>query len=97
MARGLKAAMAIPGVVAAFLISALASGAFIWSIEQVRQRDAENQARQLANTVAHDFAERLDRSLSWVVQRAWKISRLEIKKLPSVNEVDGNDDDDDEP
>lgn len=39
-------------------------------------------------------AARLDRSLSWVVQRAWKISRLEIKKLPSVNEVDGGDDDD---
>jgi uncharacterized small protein (TIGR04563 family) len=39
-------------------------------------------------------AARLDRSLSWVVQRAWKISRLEIKKLPSVNEVDGADDDD---
>jgi uncharacterized small protein (TIGR04563 family) len=37
-------------------------------------------------------AARLDRSLSWVVQRAWKISRLEIKKLPSVNEVDGGDD-----
>ena len=30
-------------------------------------------------------AARLDRSLSWVVQRAWKISsRTEIKKLPSV-------------
>jgi uncharacterized small protein (TIGR04563 family) len=41
-------------------------------------------------------AARLDRSLSWVVQRAWKISRLEIKKLPSVNEVEGGDDDDDE-
>jgi uncharacterized small protein (TIGR04563 family) len=39
-------------------------------------------------------AARLDRSLSWVVQRAWKISRLEIKKLPSVNEVDGGEDDD---
>jgi uncharacterized small protein (TIGR04563 family) len=39
-------------------------------------------------------AARLDRSLSWVVQRAWKISRLEIKKLPSVNEVDGGDDED---
>jgi uncharacterized small protein (TIGR04563 family) len=38
-------------------------------------------------------AARLDRSLSWVVQRAWKISRLEIKKLPSVNDVDGGDDD----
>ena len=38
-------------------------------------------------------AARLDRSLSWVVQRAWKVSRLEIKKLPSVNEVDGGDED----
>ncbi len=41
-------------------------------------------------------AARLDRSLSWVVQRAWKISRLEIKKLPSVNDVDGGDEDDTE-
>jgi uncharacterized small protein (TIGR04563 family) len=40
-------------------------------------------------------AARLDRSLSWVVQRAWKIARLEINKLPSVNDVDGGDDDDD--
>jgi uncharacterized small protein (TIGR04563 family) len=39
-------------------------------------------------------AARLDRSLSWVVQRAWKISRLEIKKLPSVNEVEGGDEED---
>ena len=38
-------------------------------------------------------AARLDRSLSWVVQRAWKISRLEIKKLPSVNDVEGGEDD----
>lgn len=39
-------------------------------------------------------AARLDRSLSWVVQRAWKIARLEIKKLPSVNDVvDGEEDD----
>ena len=34
-----------------------------------------------------DEAARLDRSLSWVVQRAWKLARLEIKKLPSVNDV----------
>jgi uncharacterized small protein (TIGR04563 family) len=38
-------------------------------------------------------AARLDRSLSWVVQRAWKMSRIEIKKLPSVNDVSGDDDD----
>ena len=36
---------------------------------------------------------RLDRSLSWVVQRAWKLARLDIKKLPSVNDVNGEDDD----
>ncbi len=41
-----------------------------------------------------DEAVRLDRSLSWVVQRAWKLARLDIKKLPSVNDV--SDDDDDE-
>jgi uncharacterized small protein (TIGR04563 family) len=39
-------------------------------------------------------AARLDRSLSWVVQRAWKLARVEIKKLPSVNDVAGDDDDD---
>ena len=40
-----------------------------------------------------DEAARLDRSLSWVVQRAWKIARIDIRKLPSVNEV-GEDDED---
>jgi uncharacterized small protein (TIGR04563 family) len=38
-----------------------------------------------------DQAARLDRSLSWVVQRAWKISRHEINKLPSVNDVPDDD------
>jgi uncharacterized small protein (TIGR04563 family) len=36
-------------------------------------------------------AARLDRSLSWVVQRAWKIARLEIKRLPSVNDIEDDD------
>jgi uncharacterized small protein (TIGR04563 family) len=40
-----------------------------------------------------DEAARLDRSLSWVVQRAWKMARLEIKKIPSVNDIDDGDDD----
>lgn len=38
-------------------------------------------------------AARLDRSLSWVVQRAWKLARLDIKKLPSVNDVNGDEED----
>jgi len=37
-------------------------------------------------------ATRQDRSLSWIVQKAWKIARNEIKKYPSVNEIPGEDD-----
>ena len=32
-------------------------------------------------------AARLDRSLSWIVQRAWRIARPELRKLPSVNDI----------
>ena len=32
-------------------------------------------------------AARLDRSLSWVVQRAWKLARVDVKKIPSVNDI----------
>jgi uncharacterized small protein (TIGR04563 family) len=38
-------------------------------------------------------AARLDRSLSWIVQRAWKIARPELRKLPSVNEIPDDDND----
>ena len=31
-------------------------------------------------------ANRQDRSLSWIVQQAWKFSRVEIMKFPSVND-----------
>ncbi len=31
-------------------------------------------------------AQRLQRSMSWVVQRAWKHARREIKSLPGSNE-----------
>jgi uncharacterized small protein (TIGR04563 family) len=44
-------------------------------------------------TEIKEEAARLDRSLSWVVQRAWKTARIEIKKLPSVNDLNGDDDD----
>ncbi|HTV17531.1 MAG TPA: TIGR04563 family protein [Polyangiaceae bacterium] len=35
-------------------------------------------------------AVRLDRSLSWVVQRAWKTARAEIRKIPSSQLVEDN-------
>ena len=34
-------------------------------------------------------ANRQDRSLSWIVQQAWKVARSEIKRFPSVNDVPG--------
>lgn len=34
-------------------------------------------------------ARRLDRSLSWVVQRAWKMGKEHVKKLPSVATPEG--------
>jgi uncharacterized small protein (TIGR04563 family) len=37
-------------------------------------------------------ANRQDRSLSWIVQKAWKIARKEIMKYPSVNEFPGDED-----
>ena len=32
-------------------------------------------------------ANRQDRSLSWIVQQAWRVARTEIKRFPSVNDV----------
>ena len=32
-------------------------------------------------------ANRQDRSLSWIVQQAWKIARNDLRKIPSPNDV----------
>ena len=37
--------------------------------------------------IQHEAA-RQDRSLSWIVQKAWKIARKEIMKFPSVNDLE---------
>ena len=35
---------------------------------------------------------RQDRSLSWIVQQAWRIAKEEIRRFPSINtDFDGND------
>lgn len=34
-------------------------------------------------------AERQDRSVSWILQTAWRIARNEINNYPSVNELWG--------
>lgn len=37
-------------------------------------------------------ATRQDRSLSWIVQKAWKIARKDIQKYPSVNDFSPDED-----
>jgi len=47
--------------------------------------DKKKQSVYLPEQMLHEIkneAQRLDRSLSWTVQRAWKIARDEIKQLP---------------
>ncbi len=61
------------------------------------QSDKRKQSLYFPESMLQEIqqeATRLDRSLSWVMQRAWKLARLEIRKLPSVNDVpdDGPDD-----
>ena len=41
----------------------------------------------MLDEIQHEAA-RLDRSLSWIVQRCEKIGLPDIKKLPSVNDID---------
>jgi uncharacterized small protein (TIGR04563 family) len=38
-----------------------------------------------------DEATRQDRSLSWIVQKAWKAARKDIRSIRSVNDLPGGD------
>jgi uncharacterized small protein (TIGR04563 family) len=40
----------------------------------------------MLDEIQHE-AMRQDRSLSWIVQQAWKVARADIKRMPSVNDV----------
>jgi len=54
--------------------------------------DKRKQSLYFPETMLEDIkaeAKRLNRSLSWVVQRAWKVARRELKNLPGVNDVGG--------
>ena len=56
------------------------------------QTDSRKQSLYFPEEMLEEIkneANRQDRSLSWIVQQAWKIARSEIRKLPSVNDVIG--------
>lgn len=53
--------------------------------------DKRKQSLYFPESMLHEIQEeaaRLDRSLSWIVQRCVKIGLSEIRKLPSVNDID---------
>ena len=52
--------------------------------------DKRKQSLYFPESMLQDIqfeATRLDRSLSWIVQRCVKIALPEIRKLPSVNDI----------
>lgn len=52
--------------------------------------DKRRQSLYFPEEMIEDIQEeaiRQDRSLSWIVQQAWRLSRDEIKRTPSVKDV----------
>lgn len=46
---------------------------------------------EMLKEIEHE-ANRQDRSMSWIVQQAWRVARGEITRFPSVNDVIGSPD-----
>ena len=60
---------------------------------ELQPGDYPNDTLSMLQEIQKEAA-RLDRSLSWIVQRCVKIGLSDIRKLPSVNDIpDGEDDD----
>lgn len=54
-----------------------------------RQTDKRRQSLYFPEDMLKEIQEqatRQDRSLSWLVQRAWKISRAQLAKYPTVDQ-----------
>jgi uncharacterized small protein (TIGR04563 family) len=47
---------------------------------------------EMLKEIQHE-ATRQDRSLSWIVQKAWKMARKDVMKYPSVNDIADDADD----
>lgn len=51
--------------------------------------DKRKQSLYFTEEMLKDIQEeavRQDRSISWIIQQAWKIARPELKKYPSIND-----------
>ncbi len=53
-------------------------------------RDRRKQSLYFPEDVLRKIQEsatRLDRSLSWVIQQAWKVARGQLAKVPGINDA----------
>jgi len=58
-------------------------------VQMAKGSDKRKQSLYFPESMLQEIATeaaRLDRSLSWVMQRAWQVARKDIQKLPSVND-----------
>ena len=69
------------------------AGLLSWARSLVSQADKRKQTlyfpEDMLKEIQHE-AQRLDRSLSWIVQQCWKISRSKLKEFPSSTEEPGS-------
>lgn len=63
-------------------------------IAETKRTDKRKQSLYFPEEMLKEIqleANRQDRSLSWIVQQAWRISRGEIMRFPSVNDFTSED------
>jgi uncharacterized small protein (TIGR04563 family) len=56
----------------------------------VAQTDKRKQSLYFPEDMLNEMqteASRQDRSLSWIVQQAWKLARSEMAKFPGINDL----------
>ncbi len=57
-----------------------------------RDSDKRKQSLYFPEEMLREIQEeatRQDRSLSWIVQRAWRAARAQLARMPGVNELGG--------
>jgi uncharacterized small protein (TIGR04563 family) len=91
-----------PGTLPSLALDAGSSGVQQWALAMADQEhksgpdvsksDKRKQSLYFPEAMLEEIqkeAQRLQRSMSWVVQRAWKHARREIKGIPGSNEPGG--------
>ena len=61
------------------------------NLKSAKDTDKRKQSLYFPESMLQEIKEeaaRLDRSLSWVVQRCWKIARQDLRQLPSVTDIE---------